>query len=104
MAGIEVKPDLEYADTTGMMTLGQLMRLLLSVLISPQVIGVTVVIALYINIVNYIVRYRKQAPKPKQPRIRAAAAVAPPPDEDEEPEIEDDEDALPSPKKKKKRK
>jgi len=79
------------------MTLAQLFGLLKSVLLSPEVIGVTIVIALYINIVTYIVRYRKQPPKEKKKRVKAepAAPAAPtaaeragrgaPPDDDESP-------------------
>lgn len=48
-----------------MMTFAQLVDLLTQVFITPEVIGVTIVIALYINIVNYIVRYRKRVVLPK---------------------------------------
>ena len=61
------------------MTLDELLSLLKSVLVSPEVIGVTIVIALYINIVNYIVRYRKrlpQAKKRRRPRVSAAEESA----------------------------
>lgn len=77
------------------MTFAQLFGLLKSVLISPEVIGVTIVIALYINIVTYIVRYRKQPPREKKKKVKAepAAPAGPtaaeragrgaPPDDDE---------------------
>jgi hypothetical protein len=45
------------------MTVAQLVELLKKVLISPEVIGVTVVIIIYINVVTYVVHYRKRLPQ-----------------------------------------
>lgn len=42
----------------------------MKVLTSREVIAVTVAIALYINVVNYIVHYRKKPPKPRKPRVK----------------------------------
>lgn len=76
------------------MTLIQLFNLLTKVLVSPEVIGVTIVIALYINIVNYIVRYKKRAPRPRKTKVAALAqggAVKNEDDEDDEDRIGDDD-------------
>lgn len=54
------------------MTLNELFKLLASVLLDPKVIGITVVLAIYVNIVMYVVHYRKRVPKPKQKRVRPA--------------------------------
>lgn len=82
------------------MTLDQLIVLLKAVMLTPEVIGVTIVIVFYINIVNYIVSYRKQAPKPKKgrkpkavpestaPTAAERAGNASPPDDEEEAEKE----------------
>jgi len=80
------------------MTLLELADLLKQVFLSPAVIGVTVVIILYINIVNYIVRYRKKPPAPKKPHVARVKPVKPAPAEAEA--DEDDEDAVPNPRKK----
>lgn len=54
------------------MTIQQLFSLLASVLTHPAVIGVTVVLAIYVNIVFYVVYYRKRVPQPKQKRAKPA--------------------------------
>lgn len=54
------------------MTVAQLMDLLKKVLLSPEVIGVTIVIVLYINIVMYVVRYRKRPPAPRGRKTASA--------------------------------
>ena len=66
------------------MSLNELLSLLISVLTTPAVIGVTIVMAIYVNIVVYIVRYRKRVPQPKRVRVRPAAAVAANADEEDE--------------------
>jgi hypothetical protein len=66
------------------MSLNELLSLLKSVLTTPEVIGVTIVMAIYVNIVVYIVRYRKHVPQPKRVRVRPAAAVAANADEEDE--------------------
>lgn len=58
------------------MTVDQLIELLKAVLLSPKVIGVTIVIVLYINIVNYIVHYRKRPPQARVVKAKKAAPVA----------------------------
>ena len=83
------------------MTLTELVDLLKKVFLSPEVIGVTVVIVLYINIVNYIVRYRKRPPAPKKKRVAAPKPAKPAPAEGDE-EGEGDEDAAPARKPRKK--
>jgi hypothetical protein len=52
------------------MTLDQLIELLIKVLTSREVIAVTVAVALYVNVVNYIVHYRKKPPKPRKARVK----------------------------------
>ncbi len=54
------------------MTIQQLFTLLSSVLTHPAVIGVTVVLAIYVNIVFYVVYYRKRVPQPKPKRVKPA--------------------------------
>lgn len=74
------------------MTFLQLFSLLSKVILSPEVIGVTIVIALYINIVNYIVRYKKRVATPR--KVKAAAiqsGVKNEDDEDDEDTIEDED-------------
>jgi hypothetical protein len=92
-----------FADSPDM-TLDQLFALLKAVFLSPEVIGATVVIALYINIVSYIVRYRKKPPQEKK-KAKKAAPVAERQTAAERaghaaPEVEDEEDAVPAPRSK----
>jgi hypothetical protein len=94
-AGTRVKPGRLFADTQDM-TLTELVDLLKKVFLSPEVIGVTVVIVLYINVVNYIVRYRKKPPAPKKKRVATPKPAKPAPTEGEE---EGDGDEEPSPSK-----
>ena len=63
---MEVKRKRISADTANTMTLMELLILLKQVILSPEVLGVTIVIALYINIVSWIVRYRKRPPRPRR--------------------------------------
>jgi hypothetical protein len=53
------------------------------------VIVVTVAIALYVNVVNYIVHYRKRPPAPRKKRRAAPAPAAA--NAEGEPEITEDE-------------
>lgn len=53
------------------MTVSDLLSLLVSVLTTREVIIITIAIALYVNIVNYIVRYRKKKAVPKAKKARA---------------------------------
>ena len=55
------------------MTVAQLVELLSKVLMSPEIIGVTVVIIIYITIVMYVVHYRK---RPPQSKVRKTASAS----------------------------
>jgi len=48
------------ADNAGIMTIPELLDLIVAVIQTRDVIIVTVVIAIYVNIVVWIVRYRKR--------------------------------------------
>ncbi len=73
------------------MTLNELFALLRSVLLSREVVIVTVAIALYINVVNYIVGYRKR-PKRRLLRQKKTAVKPESATENEEDEgLEDDD-------------
>ncbi len=61
----------------------------MKVLTSREVIAVTVAVALYINVVNYIVHYRKKPPKPRKPRVKVEK---PKTSEGTDQEDEDDEE------------
>lgn len=71
------------------MTPDRLLELILAVLTSREVIVVTVAIALYVNVVNYIVHYRKRPPAPRKKRRAAPAPAAA--NAEGEPEITEDE-------------
>jgi len=58
------------------MTLDELIKLLSKVLVSPEVIGVTIVAILYISIANYVVYYRKKVPVPRTKKKKAAPVSA----------------------------
>lgn len=73
------------------MTLNELFALLRSVLLSREVLVVTVAIALYINVVNYIVGYRKRPKRRLMTRKKAAPKPASAGDGGEEDGIEDDD-------------
>lgn len=60
------------ADTRDTMSLGELFSLLQKILTTREVIVVTIVIALYVNLVMYVVRYRKQSFRAKKPWRRVA--------------------------------
>jgi ribosomal protein L12E/L44/L45/RPP1/RPP2 len=90
-----VKDGTDPADTVVNMTVDQLLALLKAVLLSPEVIGVTVVMAIFLNIVNAVVYYRKKPPAPKSPKRKAAAKAAPQPAPAEEDEGESDQEKAP---------
>jgi hypothetical protein len=75
------------------MTLNELIALLRSVLFSREVVLVTVSIALYINVVNYVVGYRKRPKRGPLRRKKAAAKPVPEGDGEEEGENGDEETA-----------
>ena len=58
------------------MGISQIMSTSMAVLLNPAVIFVTVGVILYLNFVNYVVRYRKKPPKIKKKKIIAAPAPA----------------------------
>jgi len=84
-----VKAGGPFADTTDMnpMSVDALIDLLKKVLLTPEVIGVTVVIALYVNIVSSVVSYRKKKPVPKTKKRKADPKPVP-----AEKQTADDED------------
>ena len=55
------------------MGISQIMSTSIAVLLNPAVILVTVGVIFYLNFVNYVVRYRKKAPKVKKKKVIAAA-------------------------------
>jgi hypothetical protein len=59
------------------MTLDELLQLLKKVLLTPQVIGVTVAIVLYIYLITYIVDYHKRTAAPKGKKSKKVARPAP---------------------------
>lgn len=71
------------------MKFDQLLSIIKAVILSPYVIGVTIVIVLYFSVVNYVVYYRKRPPAPKRPKARKPAPVA----QKKETEGESDEEA-----------
>ena len=95
MTGNEVKTDDGFADSA-IMTVSELIILLKEVLFSPAVIGVTIIIAFYINIVVYVVRYRKKPPRSRKKTKKSTVPEAAPSGAAEE-EVED-EDAVPAAK------
>jgi len=93
--GMEVKRKRISADTANTMTLMELLILLKQVILSPEVLGVTIVIALYINIVSWIVRYRKRPPRPRPVKASAEPKKEDKKknsDEDDEEEVDEGED------------
>lgn len=86
-----VKKHAKIADNGDIMSVGELFELLKRILLSREVIIVTVVIALYVNLVLYIVRYRKKSFRGKKPWRRfKPPAVSPLADEPSETDDEDD--------------
>lgn len=75
------------------MSVGELLKILKEILLSREVIIVTVVIALYINLVLYVVRYRKKSYRAGKPWRRfKPVMIAPLPDEPSETDEEDEVD------------
>lgn len=68
------------------MGVSNLMGTISAVLTTPAVIFITVVVILYLNFVNYVVRYRKKAPKVK--KKKSIATPPPPPAEENSSEEE----------------
>lgn len=75
------------------MTLNELIDLLRSVVFSREVVIVTVSIALYINVVNYVVGYRKRPKRSPLRRKKVVAKPVPEGDGEEDGENEDEETA-----------
>lgn len=67
------------------MGVSNLMGTISAVLTNPAVIFATAVVILYLNFVNYVVRYRKKAPKVKKKK----SIAAPPPPAEEAPAEEE---------------
>lgn len=79
------------------MSVGELFTLLKEILFSREVIIVTVVIALYVNLVLYVVRYRKKTFRGKKPWRRFKPVAVEPlaselSDADEEGDVDLDEE------------
>ena len=55
------------------MGISQIMSTISAVLLNPVVIFAAVVVILYLNFVNYVVRYRKKPPKTKKKKVIAVA-------------------------------
>ena len=74
------------------MDISSLLELLKRVLLTPEVIGVTVFMIVFFSLVNFVVYYRKKPPVPKPKKTAPAPApasaenTAKPGDEDEEAE------------------
>lgn len=59
------------------MGISNIMGTVSAVLTNPTVIFATVVVILYLNFVNYVVRYRKKPPKIKKKKAVVVAAPTP---------------------------
>lgn len=59
------------------MGISNIMGTISAVLTNPTVIFATVVVVLYLNFVNYVVRYRKKPPKIKKKKPIVVATPAP---------------------------
>lgn len=61
------------------MGISDILRTVSAVLLNPAVIFITAMVILYLNFVNFVVRYRKKPPKmmKKKKAIVAAAPAAP---------------------------
>ena len=53
-----------------------ILRTVSAVLLNPAVIFITAMVILYLNFVNFVVRYRKKPPKVKKKKAIVAAAPA----------------------------
>lgn len=60
------------------MGISDILRTVSAVLLNPAVIFITVMVILYLNFVNFVVRYRKKPPKVKKKKVIVAAAPAAP--------------------------
>ena len=56
------------------MGISQILSTIFAVLLNPAVIFAAVVVVLYLNFVNFVVRYRKKPPKIKKKKLVVAAA------------------------------
>ncbi len=75
------------SDRCSVMNSKTLPELIISVIFSKEVLAVTIMIAVYLNLVFYVLHYRKRPAGLKKKR----AAAAPAPAKDAEPEVEEDE-------------
>ncbi|HHU36531.1 MAG TPA: hypothetical protein GXZ47_04790 [Treponema sp.] len=79
------------------MSFFELFALLKKIILSPEVIIITIIIALYMNLVLYIVRYRKKSFRAKKPWRKVIRKGSEPiltdaeDDEDDDDYLEDDE-------------
>lgn len=79
MREVLVKRNTGCTDNENIMTMSELLDLLKSVIFSRQVIGVTIVLVLYFNLVFYVSSSRKKRKvRPQKRRARAASSVSPP--------------------------
>lgn len=60
------------------MGISDILRTVSAVLLNPAVIFITAMVILYLNFVNFVVRYRKKPPKVKKKKAIVAAAPAAP--------------------------
>ncbi|HPW64537.1 MAG TPA: hypothetical protein PLY30_00135 [Candidatus Omnitrophota bacterium] len=58
------------------MDISRLLELLKRVLLTPEVIGVTIVMIVFFSLVNFVVYYRKRPPTPKPKKVEAAPVAA----------------------------
>lgn len=58
------------------MNISQVLSVISAVLLNPAVIFITVMVILYLNFVNFVVRYRKKPPKMMKKK-KAIVATAP---------------------------
>ena len=54
-----------------------IMSTISAVLLNPAVIFISIAVILYLNFVNFVVRYRKKPPKTKKKKAVVAPAPAP---------------------------
>ena len=58
------------------MGVSDILRTVSAVLLNPAVIFITAMVILYLNFVNFVVRYRKKPPKVKKKKAIVAPAPA----------------------------
>lgn len=78
------------------MSFFELFALLKKIILSPEVIIITIIIALYMNLVLYIVRYRKKSFRAKKPWRKVIKRSSEPiltdaEDDEDDDYLEDDE-------------